>query len=220
MNLSELQVYLDRYIVSRLQEKCGDLFTIRIEESPTNMYLETPIDEFECVLKLYKHERVVSTLEMRLYLTDSRHFDITIESDTVQGQRQKKYNTLLRYVGLLLATKFRLGHRRASSVTSFAVSWISVYLLHHIGFHATSILTRDGQQLPQDLLHLVQSEFGDKTFLSSKLSQGRQAAAGQLSEWVLVKMVLPMNDQSHRRLIRRRIHSQLQELIADKIRCA
>lgn len=165
------------------------------------------------MLRLYRGDKCVSVLKMMLFHTTPRRFDVTIESDTVVQQRRKKYNTLLRMIGLILCTNMRWGPWKASTISSVAVSWISVYLLHRMGFKIRHIISDKGV-VPKSILKMYKAELSDKQFLASKIPQGKTAK--ESTQWKVVRMELRLKN---RQRLRRNARSMIKHEILPTVQC-
>lgn len=207
INMNELNRYLKKYVSPLLTAKCGQDLQLGIVQDAMQK------EDHECELRLLRNQRVISSLKMMLFLTCPDHFDIMIESETVPEQRRKKYNTLLRVIGIILATKMTWGPWSAGSISSIAVSWISVHLLLKLRFQVKSILSQSGP-LEHDVIKMYKTELRDKDFLMSKMAQGKTSR--QDKPWKLIKMELSIDDGKK---IRRRARRALEESVLPTLIC-
>ena len=207
--LHELQSFLMKEVQPLLDEQCpGSSLHVDIVE---DKFLASK-EEKTFILRLlrggYENGVPVSVIVMKLYASVDG-FDVVIESDTIPAQRMKKYNTFLRAVALLVATKMRLAREKLSSITSFASSWISVHLLLQLGFEPTRIIGKKGElQMP------APQRWRDKEFLKQHLSEGKHAT--RPTKWALVKLVRKVTNRSQ---LRREMRHVLVQDILPRIVC-
>lgn len=119
----------------RIQNKCPD---IRVE-----LLLEQEERPYKLLLVMRKEEEIVSAIQMTV-----SGGSITISSDTYKMEhRQKKYNSVLRSVVILLASSMKDRSRPIGHIYSDAINWKTVRTLFQRGFTPRQVLTNQFQSI-------------------------------------------------------------------------
>lgn len=113
----------------RIQRKCPDIhIDIKEDDKP---------NEFQLVL--YRKNQLLSMIQAKV----SRDY-ITMASDTFRvEQRQKKYNSILRSVFILLSLTIEYGSQPIQRIVSNTVNWKSTKTLYQRNFVPTQIFAND-----------------------------------------------------------------------------
>ena len=135
-------------------------------------------------LVLRKNGKDVSQIKIRV----SPH-SITIASDTFQvEQRQKKYNSVLRYLVILLASTMRYRSIPMQVIHSNAINWKSAKALFQRHFVPTQIYTNELKVLPITLqiLQILQNTQRLKQVMSGDQEE-------QHKPWLFILMMLDLS---------------------------
>lgn len=167
----------------KIQKKCP---SIRVDLKVDDKQLP-----YKLRLVLRKEGKEVSTIK----ITVSTH-SMTIASDTYEIEhRQKKYNSVLRYVVILLASTMK--HRSSSirTIHSNAINWKSAKALSQRKFVPTQIFSKDMKVLPitPQVLQTIQKT----QRLKQKMSGDQQ---DERKPWLFVLMELDLSTVDRSRL--------------------
>jgi hypothetical protein len=173
-------LHLDRSILSRtnqkIQKKCPDIYVDVIVDDKKKPY--------KLRLVLLKERKEVSAIK----ITVSDH-SITIASDTYDREnRQKKYNSVLRYVVILLASTMKYRSFPIQMIHSNAINWKSAKALFQRKFVPTQIFSKDLKVLPitRQILQTIQNT----QQLKQKMSGDQQ---DERKPWLFVLMELDLS---------------------------
>lgn len=113
----------------RIQRKCPEIhIDLKKEDTP---------NQFQLVL--YRNNQLLSMIQAKV-----NGDYITMASDTFNvEQRQKKYNSILRSVFLLLSLSVRYGSQHIQRIVSNTVNWKSAKTLYQRQFVPTQIFAND-----------------------------------------------------------------------------
>lgn len=171
-------------INQKIQKKCPDIqihLLVQQKELP-----------FKLRLELHKEGKNVSTIQIVV----SAH-TITISSDTYDMEhRQKKYNSVLRYVVILLASSMTYRSYPIQSIHSNAVNWKSAKALFQRQFVPTQVFTKNlrAQQITPQKLRIFQ----DTQRLKQTMSGDQQ---DERKPWLFVLMELDLSTIDQNRIM-------------------
>lgn len=162
----------------RIQQKCPNIH-IQLELQDTNNLL----------LKLYKDKRSVSIIKMNVSNT------ITISSDTYGTEnRNKKYNSILRSVLILLALSMQYKSKPIQYIYSDAVNWKTVKTLNQRKFVPIQIFMKEPPyfySINQQVFKVLENVQTLKTMLSGDEHDERKP-------WIYVRMELDLQMEQNK----------------------
>lgn len=193
-------LHMDMSIISKtnqkIQKKCPDInVDLRVEDKQLPYKLR---------LILHRENKEVSAIKMTVSA-----YSITIASDTYDIEhRQKKYNSVLRYVVILLASTMKYRSFPIQTIHSNAINWKSAKALFQRKFVPTQIFSKDLKVLPitPQVLQTIQNT----QYLKQKMSGDQQ---DDRKPWLFVLMELDLTT-----VVRSRLWSSLTNAI-DRMIC-
>lgn len=182
------KLHIDMSILSRtnqkIQKKCPDIHVdLRVDDDKKKPY--------KLRLVLRKHGKEVSAIKITV-----SDYSITIASDTYDVEhRQKKYNSVLRYVVILLALAMKYRSFPIQMIHSNAINWKSVKALFQRKFVPTQILSDDLNVL--EITPQVLQTIQNTQRLKQKMSGDQQ---NENKQWLWVQMELDLTTMDQNRL--------------------
>ena len=128
-----------------IKKKCPH---IRVE-----LFIKSDIKPYQLCLLLRKENKIVS--EVKMSVCSDR--TITISSNTIQEQREKKYNSILRHLVVLLALTIQYRGSPIKAVCSNANNWKSVKWLSQRKFTPKQVLANKTHDVLQITPHVIQT---------------------------------------------------------------
>lgn len=165
----------------KIKKKCPDIqVDLRVENK------QLP---YKLLLMLRKEGKTVSTIQITVSA-----YSMTIASDTFERQhRQKKYNSVLRYVVILLASTMKYRSFPIQSIRSNAINWKSAKALFQRKFVPTQIFSNDMKvlEITPQVMQTLQN-----TQRLKQLMSGDQHDDRKPWEFVLMELDLSTADTS------------------------
>lgn len=193
-------LHMDMSVLSKtnqkIQKKCPD---IRVDLKVDDKQLP-----YKLRLVLRKEGKEVSAMKMTA-TADT----IKIASDTYEVEhRQKKYNSILRYVVILLASTMKYRNFPLQKMRSDAINWKSTKALFQRKFVPTQIFSNDLEvlQITPQVLQTIQNTQRLKQKMSGDQHDERK-------QWLWVQMELDLST-----IVRKRLWSSLSNAI-DRMIC-
>ena len=182
------KLHMDMSILSRtnqkIQNKCPDIHVdLRVDDDKKKPY--------KLRLVLRKQGKEVSAIKITV-----SDYSITISSDTYEREhRQKKYNSVLRYVVILLASTMKYRSFPIQTIRSNAINWKSAKALFQRKFVPTQIFSNDMKVLPitPQVLQTIQNTQQLKQKMSGDQRDERKP-------WIFVLMELELSAVDRSRL--------------------
>lgn len=182
------KLHMDMSVLSKtnqkIQKKCPDIHVdLRVDDDKKKPY--------KLRLVLHKEGKEVSAIKITV-----SDYSITIASDTYEIEhRQKKYNSVLRYVVILLASTMKHRSFPIRTIHSNAINWKSAKALSQRKFIPTQIFSKDMKVLPitPQVLQTVQNT----QRLKQKMSGDQQ---DERKPWLFVLMELDLSTVDKSRL--------------------
>lgn len=172
---------LDMSIISqtnrRIQLKCPQISIELMVKDATNL-----------VLALFKNELPISTIKINV-CSDS----ITISSYTYEGEyRNKKYNSILRSILILLALSMRFKSKPIRYIYSDAINWKTIKTLNQRNFVPIQIYANQSPyfiQINSQIFTLINNTQRLKQMLSGDEHDERKP-------WLYIRMELDLQNET------------------------
>lgn len=135
------EMFLTNIINPMIKQRCPSISARLVLEdrvAQKQALFHLPGTSLHLVLCLYRRTKCISSITFSFYPQS-----VLIESKTDPQEENKKYNTLLRAITILLSDKLVVRNQAIRSIQSQPIHWVSAWLLHSkFGFQGSGGTTR------------------------------------------------------------------------------